>query len=154
MRAAFRQTANVKLHLMAAAALAKGGHQQAMSAIRKSLTDDNPEVVKIAAWILGRIGDRTDIPRLRRALPNCPDELSQAYVEHALAVLGDVAGLTALARNLESDDPAVRTYAATFAGDAHAVQVAMRLETMLNDEHADARIRAAQSLLVFATPTK
>jgi hypothetical protein len=41
----------------------------------------------------------------------------------------------------------IRAYAATFAGDAKAVSTQKRLEAMLDDPDADARIRAAQTLL-------
>ena len=90
--------------------------------LRKMLDHADPELYKVAAWILGRIGDSSDIPRLRKNLSREADELTHAYHHHSLAALGDPEGLAALGKNLESEDPFVRTYAATFAGDAGATQ--------------------------------
>jgi HEAT repeat protein len=73
--------------------------------------------------------------------------LIRAYVVNALACLGDPDGLARLTRDLDDPDPMIRTYAATFAGDANAVSVQKRLEAMLDDPDADARVRAAQTLL-------
>ncbi|MBC8117791.1 MAG: HEAT repeat domain-containing protein, partial [Candidatus Saccharimonas sp.] len=152
MRRAFAQTDNMKLKLMAAGALARRGDAPAMQTLRELLGTDDPTDRGIAAWILGQIGDRSDIERLKKQMARCPDATTRASFEHALALIGDEAGLKALERNLTSDDSAIRTYAATFAGDAHAVSTAPRLKAMLEDPFPDARIRAAQSLLVLAGP--
>ncbi|MBW3543547.1 MAG: HEAT repeat domain-containing protein, partial [Planctomycetes bacterium] len=80
------------------------------------------------------------------------DALTRSYFEHALASLGDAEGLAALRRNLADDDPAIRTYAATFAGDAGAVEFARDLARLLEDETLDVRVRAAQSLFVLSQP--
>ena len=62
---------------------------------------------------------------------------------------GDPVGIAALGASLDSEDPAFRTYAATFAGDAGLTHLAPKLIEMLDDPHEDAAIRAAQTLLVF-----
>ena len=153
MRRAFAQSDNMKLKLMAGGALARRGDAAARQTLRELLRTDDPSDRSIAAWILGQIGDRSDIPRLTEQLARCPDATTRANFEHALAMLGDEAGLKSLERNLTGDDNTIRTYAATFAGDARAVNTAPRLKTMLEDPFPDARIRAAQSLLVLAGPT-
>lgn len=148
MRRHFKEGDSVKLRLMAAAALARHGDLGAVAYIREMRDGDDPEGIQIAAWILGRIGNAKDIEPLRKRLDDAPTPLIKAYVEHALAALGDPDGLIALSRNLDSDDPAIRTYAATFAGDAKAAFVQPKLEKMIeSDEHLDARVRAAQTLL-------
>ncbi|MHC4875556.1 MAG: HEAT repeat domain-containing protein [Planctomycetota bacterium] len=147
MRLAFATTANLRLRLMASAALAKAGSPAALQVLRETVEDDDPSIARLAAWVLGRIGDESDIPRLHQRLNRCDDKLARAFIEHALASLGDEAGQQALTRNLTSDDPAVRTYAAVFAGDAKMTSVAPQLIRMLDDEHPDAAIRAAQTLL-------
>ncbi|MDG1897632.1 MAG: exo-alpha-sialidase [Fuerstiella sp.] len=152
MRRAFQQDENLRLKLMAAAALGRCGNPEAMRVLRSMLQHDDPEILRIAAWILGRIGDSSDIPRLRKELPRCEEELLRAYLHHSLAALGDEEGLRALAENLTNEDGAVRTYAATFAGDARDTSVADTLTHMLNDPHADAAIRAAQTLLFLSQP--
>ena len=148
MRKAFAQKKNLRLRVMAAAALARCGNPDAMKYLwTEVISHEDPEVYKLAAWILGRIGDDSDIALLKRHLKRCPDELTRAYFHNSLATLGDGDGLAALAKSLTSDDPAVRTYGATFAGDARAYGVKAALLKMLDDPNADARYRAAQSLL-------
>lgn len=150
MRRGMAQSENVNLQLMAAAALGRSGNLAAMKLLRKKLADPEQEVRRIAAWILGRIGDTSDIPQLRANAAAATDEIAKCYFENSLAALGDLEGLQSLHVNLASDDPAVRTYAATFAGDARAVAVADRLTELLDDENIDVRVRSAQSLLVMA----
>lgn len=147
MRRHFEQDGDIKLKLMAAAALARHGDLEAIRVIRENVNSDDPDALRIAAWLLGRIGNRDDIEPLRSRLPDAKDPIVRAYLEHALAALGDPAGMKALGRNLDSSDPAIRTYAATFAGDAKAIQFGPKLEEMLDDPHPDARYRAAQTLL-------
>lgn len=152
LRDRFETTEDLRLKLMAAGALGRCGNQDAMAFIRKMLHHDDAELFKVAAWLLGRIGDKTDIGRLKQELPRCRDELTRAYFHHSLAALGDTKGASALRKNLLSDDPAVRTYAATFAGDARQLEAAETLTSLLEDPHPDTRYRAAQSLLVLASP--
>ena len=152
MRRAFQQNENMNQKLMAAGALGRCGNPAAMAFLRESLEHQDPEVLRIAAWILGRIGNSADIPRLQKQLPRCKEKILTAYVNHSLAALGDDAGLAALTANLKDEDSSVRTYAATFAGDARALSVAETLTEMLDDEHPDASYRAAQSLLMLAGP--
>ncbi len=150
MKRAAKQTENMNLHLMAAAALANTGDKKALQQLRERLADADPETRKIAAWILGRIGDASDFAQLRKNIESAPDALSRAYNEHSLAALGAADGLRALVANLQDEDPAVRTYAATFAGDTKQVSLAPALIPLLDHENLDVRVRAAQSLLVLA----
>ncbi|HRX78035.1 MAG: HEAT repeat domain-containing protein [Planctomycetaceae bacterium] len=150
MRKAAKQTENIKLHLMALAALARTGNKKAMKQLRTRLSDDDPETRKLSAWILGRIGDASDIPQIRKNIETAPDAISRAYNEHSLAALGDAEGLRALVANLQDDDPAIRTYAATFAGDTKQVSIGPKLIPLLDHENIDVRVRAAQSLMVLS----
>lgn len=148
MRTRFKESDNVKVRLMAAAALArKSSDPAAYTFLRETLDGDDPEGVQIAAWVLGVVGDERDIAPLRRRLDDAPTPLIRAYIANALAALGDPDGLARLIRNLDDPDPAIRAYAATFAGDAKAVSAQPRLEAMLDDADPDARVRAAQTLL-------
>jgi sialidase-1 len=152
MRRALAQTKNVRLQLMAAAALGRFGNRTAIELLRGKLTDADADTRRTAAWILARIGDKTDIPRLREPAATEKDAFTRSYFQHALAALGDANGLRALRENLSADDAAVRTYAATFAGDARALGVTDDLIRLLDDENVDVRARAAQSLLVLSKP--
>lgn len=148
MRERFETGGDLKLRLMAAAALArKLEDAPAYAFIRESLASDDPDGIQIGAWILGVIGNPDDIEPMRSRLEAAPTPLIRAYVVNGLASLGDPAGMAQLIENLSDPDPVIRTYAATFAGDAKAVQAQARLEEMLDDPFADARVRAAQTLL-------
>lgn len=150
LRDALAQQDNPSLQLMAAAALGRHGSAEAMRLLRRKAADADPKTSRTASWVLARIGDASDIPQLRRNVARAPDPLTRAYSEHALAKLGDAHGRKALARNLRSADPAIRTYAAVFAGEARMLSAAGQLVTMLDDPVLDVRIRAAQSLLLLA----
>jgi len=154
MGAALQQTENVKLRLMAAAALARKGHRDGLEFVRETLSSDNSEESRTAAWVLGRVGTFKDVPALKALASEAKDPLTKAYYQHSLAALGDEEGLAALKKNLSHADEAVRTYAATFAGDAQATDCMADLVKMLNDRHEDARIRAAQTLLYLANPDR
>jgi sialidase-1 len=150
IRLGLATTENIRLRLMAAAALGRAGSPAAMEVLRETLADKDPDIARLAAWVLGRIGDESDIPRLKQRLAGCDDKLARAFIEHSLAALGDEEGRKALRRNLTSDNGAVRTYAAVFAGDAGMAGVAPQLKQMLDDPAPDAAIRAAQTLLWLA----
>lgn len=157
LREAMAQKENPALGIMAAAALARAGSTDATSAmalLRQRLLDPDPEVSRIAAWVLGQVGDPSDIPQLRKNLAAFRDPMARAYHEHALACVGDAEGLQALARNLRCEDPGIRVHAANFAGEARAVELAEALTALLDDAELDVRIRAAQSLLMLAQPCK
>jgi HEAT repeat protein len=79
------------------------------------------------------------------------DPVQKAYVENALASLGDPAGLAALRRNLYDKNPEIRAYSAETVGHIHGEQFASRLEQLLADSALDVRIRAAQSLLMLSS---
>jgi sialidase-1 len=152
MRRAFKQSKNIRLKLMAAAALGRCGNKRAMTYLRSMLGADDAEQFRIATWILGRIGDKSDIDAIKKNAPEKSEAITQAYVNNSLATLGDPAGKAALVASLKSESGPIRTYAATFAGDARLVSVAGDLKKMLDDSHLDARIRAAQTLLVLSRP--
>ncbi|WP_010584329.1 HEAT repeat domain-containing protein [Schlesneria paludicola] len=152
LQQAFAQNDQLTLKLMAAAALARAGDPSALQAVRELLGHSDPKHYGIAAWILGQIGDASDIARLKAQLSRVTDVVPRANFEHALAILGDDEGRQALERNLSSSDNLIRTYAATFASDARDLGAIPKLKELLNDGFADARIRAAQSLLMLAGP--
>lgn len=152
---AFSQTKNVPLRIMAAAALAKHGQgavkQKSYSFLRDSLRDESdPTAFRLCAWVLGRIGNDSDRTLIRSRLVDADDDLVHAFLEYALAALGDEQSKKAVLSYLDSDDAALRTYAAVFAGEADLIESAPLLVVQLDDENIDARIRAAQALIVLA----
>lgn len=153
MRAALKSDNTIQ-SLMAAAALGRQGDPEAFKLLREKLSDEDPGIARIAAWVLGRIGEaRADIPGLREGLSKQTDPLVRAYFENSLALLGDPRGITAVLRNLRSEDAGIRTYSAVFAGESRITSAKERLIDLLDDETLDVRIRAAQSLLVMAQTT-
>lgn len=152
LQKAFDQNDLLTLKLMAGAALARAGDQMALQSVRDLLGHSDAKHYGIAAWILGQIGNASDIPRLKAQLARVTDATPRANFEHALAILGDNEGRQALERNLSSGDNLIRTYAATFASDARDLDAVPKLKELLQDKFADTRIRAAQSLLVLAGP--
>lgn len=155
LRAAFDSSDDIRLRLMAAAALARHGGEtdraDALAFLRDTLAEHpDPDIFRLAAWVLARVGAAEDIARIRARLPDAPENPARAFLEHALAALGDAEGRAALLRNLSSDDPAVRTYAAVFAGEAGMGDAIPALIGQLGDANLDAGIRAAQALLVLA----
>ena len=154
LRAAAAQEADLKLKLMAAAALARSGDKDSLALIRKYVLHRDRETRKVAVWILGQIGSASDLPAIREALKIEDDELAQAYCANALACLGDAEGRRLLRKNLDSANPAVRTYAADFAGQARAGDTRDRLIELLADGTLDVQIRAAQSLILLSQAGK
>ncbi len=152
LRAALAQDADVKQKLMAAAALARCGHSTALEVVRSYLKSQDREERKVAMWILGQIGASSDAAGIRTAIANEDEPLARAYGNHALACLGDMAGRRALGENLRSENSAVRTYAADFAGYARATEFRDQLVDLLDDGTLDVRVRAAQALLVLSQP--
>jgi len=147
LRRALATAANPRLEIMSAAALARWGNPEALEALRRRAAGDDPATAPVAAWVLARVGDRSDIPALRDGARRFKEPLARAYFEHALAALGDPEGLDALVANLDQPDPSLRVYAAEFAPEARALGAKGALIRRLDDPVADVRIRAAQALL-------
>jgi sialidase-1 len=152
LKAALAQDADLKLKLMAAAALARSGDSAALDTIRGYLTHGDVEVRKSAIWILGKIGAKTDAAQVKQTLAKETDPLAKAYCVNALACLGDDEGRKLLAENLKSSLPAIRTYSAEFAGYCRADECREQLVKLLEDDTLDVRVRAAQSLIVLSQP--
>lgn len=141
---------NPKKAMMAAALLCRWGNPEAFKVVRKFLQDEDVSIAATAAWIIARVGDKSDIPALKANLKRTDDPFTRAYFETALAMHGDPEGLSAVKANLSSDNAAVKTYSAIFAGEAGAANLKEKLIKQLNDKNRDARIRAAQALIVLA----
>ncbi len=152
LRRAMEDPESPRVALMAAAALARWGNPEALVLIRRELGSPDPELARVAAWILARVGEAQDLPSLRRARSRFNDALTLAYFDNSLAMLGDSEGKKHLLENLKSRDAPIRTYAATFAGEARVFEAASRLLPLLDDDAVDVRVRAAQALLMMSSP--
>ncbi len=152
LRQALKQADQPKLAMMAAAALTRWGHREALELLRTFVRDEEGETARIAAWILARTGDQSDLAALRDGVDQFDDPLTKAYFQHALAALGDAEGTKALIDNLSHADSAVRVYAAEFAPEARALEAKEPLIALLDDPIRDVRIRAAEALLELSRP--
>ncbi len=150
MRKAFADTEKPTRAMMAAAALARWGNPEALTYLREQLQSGDKDIARIAAWVLGRVGDASDLPALREGTTRFADPLAIGFFVHAQAALGDPAAIVQLEKNFSSDDASVRTMAATFAGEIGLSHLKWPLLAMLDDEHYDARVRSAQALLQMA----
>jgi len=152
LRAAFEQEKNPQLRLMAAAALARAGHADALTALREQLGSQDRQVRNTVAFALARLGEESDVQPLSNALDRETDAASRAILAGALACLGNARGRDELDLNLNSSDASVRTMAADFAGYSRCVECQSKLVGLLDDSTLDVRVRAAQSLIALSLP--
>ena len=150
LRSLMNDKSNPKLSIMCAAALGRAGSPQAMERVRSYLKSEDPELRKLAAWALGLLGSARDIPAIQSLSDSEKEPITKSFFVNAMACLGDEKALQALARNIDSEDPAIRTYAADFAAFARHVD-AVKVQR-LADSNVDVRVRTAQALLSFSLP--
>ncbi len=66
LRTLMIEPGNPRLSIMCAAALARAGSPQAMERVRSYLKSEDPELRKLAAWVLGLLGSARDIPEIQK----------------------------------------------------------------------------------------
>ncbi len=152
LRKIWKHNNDPRLQIMCAAALGRAGNTNAIKQLREHVASSDSERRKLAVWILGLIGETSDIELIRNVLHDEIEPTTRAFLVHAMACLGDEEGRTELGRNLSSADAAVRTYAAEFAGYSRCVELHSRLVELLDDPLPDVRVRAAQSLIALSLP--
>ena len=150
LRSLMNDKSNPKLSVMCAAALGRAGSAQAIEKERAYLKSEDPELRKLAAWVLGFLGSARDIPEIQSLADSEKEPIAKSFFVNAMACLGDEKALKDLARNIDSDDPVIRAYAADFAAWARHVDAVK--EERLADSNVDVRVRTAQSLLSFSLP--
>lgn len=151
LRATMNHNQDPQSSMMAAAALARARKDSAaFEMIREKLINGSSKEIEIAAKILVRIGNDSDTSRLQAALEHKDlTPIATATIHHALAALGDSSSMEKLAANLNSENKKIRTNAAVSAGHAGAVHLIDELANQLNDPELEARVRAAQSILIL-----
>lgn len=150
LRSLMNDKSNPKLSVMCAAALGRAGSPQAMEQERAYLKSEDPELRKLAAWVLGFLGSARDIPEIQSLSDSEKEPITKSFFVNAMACIGDEKALKDLARNIDSDDPVIRAYAADFAAWARHVDAVK--EERLADSNVDVRVRTAQALLSFSLP--
>ncbi len=151
LRAALAQTKDVRLQLMAAAALAKADDQEALAFLRKQLQAEDRSSRNLAAFALARVGDASDVEPLSSALEAETDDMARAFLVCALASLGKAH--EDLGRGLVSSDPVVRALSAECVGYSRCFEHQAKLIQLLDDPQLDVRVRAAGALIALSLPS-
>ena len=138
------------LEMMAAAALFRGGDKAVLARVRRYLASKDSRERYIAAWILGRLGDRSDWPALQKLAGTEAEPFANSFIVNALAQLGAPGALEKIVENLMNKDEKIRRYAAQTVGDCRAIRFMDKLVPLLRDEDPDTAIRAAQSILLIS----
>lgn len=154
LRAAMKQSELIPLQVMAAGALAKSGDAGAFSLLRSQLQSADQMTRNLSAWILGRLGDESDIEPLLAALDSEKDKMARAFLGVALACLGNEKGREEIGLQLNSENVTARAMAAEFVGHSRSIEFREKLVTLLDDPALDVRVRSAQSLIALSKPGK
>ena len=150
LRTLMMEPGNPRMSIMCAAGLGRAGSPQAMEQVRAYLKSEDPELRKLSAWALGLLGSASDIPAIQKLADSETEPVTKSFFVNAMACLGDEKALQTLASNINSEDPAIRTYAADFATWARHIDSVK--EDRLTDPNVDVRVRTAQALLSFTMP--
>src|SRR6185295_19057989 len=96
LRSAMQEKENPKLQIMVAAALGRAGNQQAMELLREHLKSEDRELRKLAAWVLGLLGNSQDIAAIGKLRDSETDPVTQSFFVNSMACLGDAKAREAL----------------------------------------------------------
>jgi hypothetical protein len=107
--------------------------------------NDDRDVKRYLALVLGRLGDPSAIPALERSARD-PDALVRLYSVWALGMLGDRNAVPMIVADSETDDPGARKMAAYVLGKLGDPRAVPRLTAMTGDHVADVRWNAAIAL--------
>lgn len=110
-----------------------GAAPQAAASIRPFLTRQ-PDVVAIAVWALGELGDTDSIPAIRNLFNTSSYEMITLFAAEALGKLGDQLSAPKMYQMLESEDEDFRGYAAAALGTLGNQEAVPRLENLLQTE--------------------
>lgn len=154
LRKAMAQEESLSLKMMAAGALATKKDKEAMAVLRKTLAGKDTEGRMLAGFLIGRLGDKSDVPQLLKNAEADNDPVNKAFAYYAAAILGDARGREYIAKNIHSENKDVRTYAAEAAGAARLENLVPELIKLLDDPVLDIRIRAAQAILLIGASKK
>jgi sialidase-1 len=141
-----------RLQVYAAAALQRAGRATTIGFIRGALDAEDPLVRSVATEVLLIVGDATDIPALQAGLERAEFQTDRAYLERALAVLGDAGGRRAVLGQLGHPDSVIRAHAAQAVAEGWLTDASSRLYALLDDPVLAVRVRAAHALLVLSDP--
>ena len=151
VRAAFAEK-DVSLMLMSAAALARCGNRAALEPVRQLLQQSDSQNRMLAAWVLGQVGDASDLPALRKAAGLETAVVARSFIFNALARLQDAAAVEEVGKNLSHAETEVRTYALDALAGLRLARFLPEYQKLLEDKNLDTRVRAAQAILLLDRP--
>jgi len=133
--------------LMAAAALIRSGERDQLARVRAILNHKEVRPRRTAAWVLGQVGDKSDLPALRKLVQREEEPLAVSFTWNAMAKLGDPKAREQVIANLASEDKTVRTYSVQTLGVCGSPEHLPLLTKALEDANLDTRIRAAEGIV-------
>jgi HEAT repeat protein len=116
-----------------------------------SAKDDDPQVRRYLASVLGELKDRGSVPVLVESLDD-PDAQTRIYTILALGQIGDPRAGQRISALLKDEDPAVRKAAAYALGQIGDRSAVPALAGAVNDQVPDVRWNSAIALSRFDDP--
>lgn len=130
-------------------ALGKLESAQAVEPVSKILVEDeHPATRRLAAIALGRIGDPTGSPALRKALTDS-DTANQQWAIRSLGLLRDRESVEFLIAKLGSDHAGIRQFAARALGEIGDQRATLPLVDRLSDRNRGVRRAAAEGMVLL-----
>ncbi len=120
--------------------------KKAISALQKSLSDDNAEVRKFAAITLGEMQDRSSVVPLTKLLKNDANAEVRSAAIMALSEIDSPAALDAYLIALNDRDLEVRRFAVYALAERHEDEAMEALLSVLNDRDPEVRKYALMAL--------
>jgi HEAT repeat protein len=120
----------------------------------QTLHDPNPLNRRLAAEVLGRIGARSAVPALERILSDT-DAGARAAALRSLSLLGGDPEMASIPACLEDGEAQVRVAALAALrqqGKSLSLDMAARIEKLMDDPDSDVRIQAALTLTALGWP--
>ena len=154
LQKSMRQSDNWNLKIFAAAALAQKERPEGLDLLRQALAEPEPFTKALAAYLLGNLGDQSDIKPLHAALDAVQKPLHRFFIVTALTYLGDAHAPKELEALLEHENKNVRSLTAKSVGNAGLSHLLGKITKLLEDPELDVRIRAAQAWFALAANYK
>jgi HEAT repeat protein len=144
------EDADARVRRRAVEVAATTGAPAAPAAVVARLADDDPSVAEVAAWALGELSERAELPpgtvdALAELVTGHDDALVREAAVAALGAIGDTGGLPAILA-ATADRPAVRRRAVLALAPFEGPEVAAALERARHDR--DWQVRDAAELLL------
>lgn len=146
---ATQQDLNHGLRIWASATLARRGDESALAIISAYLDHQDPMARSLAGYVLGQLGDRSEIDKIRRNHLNAQEPIQRFFNVAALVYLDDSALHAELQDYLLHADAGIRALAANLLAETRLDSYDAVLHSNLEDSDPDVRVRSADAILRF-----